>query len=421
MTQTSRFWDGVLVGDAGPYSGDNMAVTLRNLVGAGSSKANMGIVMGSGVSPDPGLRVTATSPASANVEVSPGCALVRGTWYQNDTAIMLPIAPNSSGNTRIDTVVLEKSVVSQVVRLGVVPGTPSSTPVPATLTQNDISLWQIPIAYVTVANSFTSITNADIRNSGLYLPGADGVYLLDVYNNSGTTLNTGDIVVWDNTGDRAVTTTTLREHADVAGVWVGMTSAGGYGRMLVRGIGYVNLDSAAASRGLPIYTSTTAGKALTSRSNTVTDRSRGISIGRTLEITSASGLCLAYINVLTGGFAPAIWRVNDTGLSINLTTGTLYVDVHPNYVKTMTLKSSIVQVTVRDVVTSPGGYAPAFNVYNDQSGAYVIAGDMTRGMTATFYGLTPGSNTFRVRSRNLSGTGTGTLTQLYVVISEVAE
>src|SRR4030042_3479556 len=162
MVETSKFWDGIAIGDAttAPYSSDEYARVQRDLIRAAGADA--GPLMGTGVAPDLGLTVRATTPVSASVEVTAGAAIVRGTWYSSDATETLVIAANGSGNPRIDTIVLRKDYVAQTIRLAVLPGTPAVTPAAPALTQTDGVTWEIPLADIAVANGFAPPANAVI-------------------------------------------------------------------------------------------------------------------------------------------------------------------------------------------------------------------------------------------------------------------
>lgn len=256
--ETSRPWEGITLGDSGPYSDEQWRelwrYTLHGL------RANMGPIIDSGSAPNLGLQVQATSPASAAVDVLPGSALVAGSFYLNDAIETLSIAANVSGNPRIDTVVLTADYTAQTVRVEVLTGTPAATPAPPALTQVIGTEYQIPIVDIAVANGFVTIGNGDITPRQEWANAADGVYLNDILNNSGVTLETGNVVIWDTSTDRAVTRTTTFNHPLIAGVWVGRTNNAGYGRVLQLGIGYVQVDGAYA-RGTGLFPSTTAGQA----------------------------------------------------------------------------------------------------------------------------------------------------------------
>lgn len=288
MTQRSLPWEGTTAlgypGDAGPYSYQDWERLHKGIVAPGAWRPNVGVLFGSD-SLDAGrrgLEVTASSPAAASVAVRPGSALVQGTFYHSDAVETLAIAANASGNPRLDTIILRKDTAAQTVRLAVLQGTPAVIPLAAALTQNTAT-WEIPLAYITAANGFVTITAAEIIQVAEPANGADGTYLYGILNNSGGELRTGDVVVWDMAVDKAVTTTTTANAPTVAGVWVGVTPNGGYGRVMVDGVGLVRVNAAVA-RGTVLATSTTAKQA----------KAGGASaFAFTLEATSGAGLVRA--------------------------------------------------------------------------------------------------------------------------------
>lgn len=301
MSETSRPFNGTSPGDAGPYSAAQWQQLYQYVIGLGASRANVGPFLGSGTQPNDGLKVQAKSVPTTSIDVLIGSALVQGIAYLNTATVTFVIAANASGNPRIDTVVLRADYALQTVRLAVLQGTPAASPSPAALTQSANILWEIPLADIAVANGFTSITNANIAPRHEWINAANGVYLDNVVNNSGGTLVTGDVVIWDATADRAVTTTTTADDPLTAGVWVGRTANGGYGRMLRLGIGYVN-GGAAITRGDTLVNSATAKQAITNN-NLVGSR-----IGRALETTSGSGLVLTFVNIHNKGTYPVVMQ-----------------------------------------------------------------------------------------------------------------
>lgn len=425
MAEISRFWNGTSVGDAGPYSDDNMAEVLRYITGANGSKADAGVLYGSGVSPDPGLRVTPTSPASADVKLSPGAALIHGTFYKNDAVKTFTIAANASGLTRIDTVVLTKDWATQTVRSEVLQGTPAASPVPVALTQTDGVEWQIPLADITVASGFTTIGILSIFTRAFYLPGADSIIVTDVLNNSGGTLHQGMVVIWDSSQDRAVTTTTVIAHPDVAGVWMDRTAAGARGRVLSRGIGYVH-TTIATPRGSPLYTASSQGYTQLNYPVAYNNDASGLTFGYALE-TSIGGTTLAYINAPFPIYRPAFRNWQAQG-SFSTASGTM-VDIDASAVLTSVIRSQQVKFSLWVAMTTAGGATSgSFAVYNDQVGYFTLPTDelfvLTTGQTmlykGVFIGLTPGSQTFRARFRNQNApTGTVVVNRFNFTIEEI--
>lgn len=412
MTEISAPWDGVSLGDAAnaPYSAAEWARIWRETFRA--SKADSGPLLGSGTSPDPGLTVQATTPASANVQVLPGSALVRGTWYANDANVTLPIAANASGNPRIDTVVLQKNVFTQTVRLVVLQGLTAVTPVPLPLTQLDVSVWEIPLADIAVASGFATITNANITPRRHWANLADGVYLQDVLNNSGGTLQTGDVVIWDTSADRAVTTTTTLGDAKTAGVWVGRTGAGGYGRVLVKGIGWVNTVGAAV-RGYTLISYSTVKTAIPVASALGQSLRHGL--GVVIGATTGTGLCLAMIDV-NANHEGAIQVAQST--TVGGTQSVTFVDSHATHAVTLTPHGTRVKVTcMLSAENADAAKTSYYDLYS--SGLAARAGDVNLGLqtlTGTtnftpmtlvgiFTGLAPGvAQTFKLQLKHSDGT-----------------
>lgn len=290
MTQNSLPWNGTIVGDAGPYSDGDWQTLWRNTLGWGGLRSNVGIFLGSGSPPNEGLRVQAQNPTTTSVDVLQGAALVRGIFYVSDATESFVVAANSSGNPRIDTVVLQVDYSLQTVRLTLKQGTAAATPVPPALTQNVGVLWEIPVADIAAADSFTSISQANITPRHDWVNAPPGVYLDNILNNSGVTLEDGDVVVWDNTADRAITTTTTLDNKQGAGIWRGRTNNGNYGRVQTKGIGYVRAN-AAVSIGNLLTTSVTAHQAAVNAgpANKV--------LARAIETSSGAGLVLCNIDV----------------------------------------------------------------------------------------------------------------------------
>jgi hypothetical protein len=99
-------------------------------------------------------------------------AIVRGFRWQTDSGgLTVPIAANASGQSRIDTVVLRLNRSNYTVRVAVLQGTPSATPVaPSPLYQDPPSQYfDMPLAQVTVANGATIISAGNVSETTWYL------------------------------------------------------------------------------------------------------------------------------------------------------------------------------------------------------------------------------------------------------------
>lgn len=170
MTEQSQPWEGQLIGDAtlAPYSASEWASYWNKLFSVGSVFPNYGVIKGTGSGSYEPLAVLATNPASVNVEVQVGSALVNGRLYQNDAVISLPIAANASGNSRIDTIILRADYVLQTIRAVVLQGTPGSPAARPALTQN-ATFWELPLADILVNSGFSTIDFTLIRPRHRYV------------------------------------------------------------------------------------------------------------------------------------------------------------------------------------------------------------------------------------------------------------
>lgn len=288
MSEQSRAWTGKVsqgaLGDAGPYSSEKWSQTWRTLIGTGANKSNRGVQRGV----DNELQVFASSPADTNIVVKSGAALVQGRWYYNSADKNVAIAANASGSVRVDVVVLKADYVAQTVRISVHQGTPGAG-IPA-LTQSAGTIWEIPLAYLTLASGFTTIPNSLITDLREYtnIPNALGI---DVTNSSGGTLEQGSTVIWHASGGQAINTTTTEGNQSVAGVIEARVANGAVGRIITQGLVSVLCDESVAVGNL-LELSTTAGQAHKSLKSGV--------FARVLTANTGAGTrCLAYVNVPT--------------------------------------------------------------------------------------------------------------------------
>lgn len=412
MTEISRPWTGATIGDAGPYSADQWAHLQRNAMGF--NDPDSAPLLGSGAAPEVGLTVAATSPASAGVRVFAGSALVQGTYYETDATVTLAIAANASGNPRIDTIILRKDFTLQTIRLAVLQGTPGATPVAPALTQSDGVMWESPLADIAVANGFSTIVAANITPRRVWQNAADGTYLLDVLNNTAGILECGDIVINDSTADRGAKTTTTARDKNVIGVWMARTAAGGYGRVIAMGIGYVK-TSAAATRGDFLAVSATAKQADVIAGGAAATVSKARIIGTALETTTGSGLCLALINIWWAkDYAyQVIKRDNNANYT---TTSTSFVNVDgTNLSITLTVNTGKVEITFTAMAGNAGAAFTNFDISIDgtrygSAGASGLIGTSSSTANVSFTiivdGLSVGSHTFNLVWAVGASTGT---------------
>lgn len=246
MTEYSIPQQGTLLGDAtrAPYDASEWAFDHDAALNGFGNRANFGVLYGFDNGTHFSLQVTQTTIASANVEMKIGAAIVRGVVYVNDATLTLAIGANASGNPRIDTIALRYDYLAQTIRGVVRQGTPAATPVPPTLIQNAGTTWEIPIADIQVPNGFSTITDVGIHGRHEFSNVGEGSFEDGVLNNSGISLQDGDVVIWDSSVARGVTTTTQSNNWRVAGVVRGRIAIGARGRIQTRGFGKVSVVAA---------------------------------------------------------------------------------------------------------------------------------------------------------------------------------
>lgn len=293
MSQTSIPWNGTVTGDAGPYSDDNWSDMWATLLGYDADEANASVIRAI----EDELRVVATSPVSNQIEVSSGSALVQGKYYRNTAALAFTISANVSGNPRIDLVVLRVDYAAQTVRPAVKEGTPAGVPTIPALTQVVGTTWEVPLAYIAVANGFATLSQSDITDNRQYANIPDRLYQ-SITNNSAQVLEHGNVVVQDSTAsDLNVDVTTTEGDETGCGIIESRTLVSGTGRMVTRGVIDVEVDGAVAL-GDELGTSTTAGQA--------TANPDGAAFGIALETAAGAGeLVNAWVD-----FSPLLMRLN---------------------------------------------------------------------------------------------------------------
>ena len=282
MSQISRPWQGSTalgaLGDAGSYTAAQWAETWKTMIGVGASYANRGVMRGV----ENELEVTPNSPAAKSVLVESGSALVAGRWYYSSGSEALVIADNASGSTRNDIIILEADYTAQTVRLAVLQGTPAAG-LPS-LTQDITSIYQIPLAYLTLASGFATVTASMITDYREYANLPDAVGYLAT-NASGGALENGAVVT--PTGTQSFTTASSVSGL-VAGILERRTANGAVGRIITHGI-FAVLCEASVSVGDYLGISSTTGQA---------EVASAFSFARVLVANTGAGTrALCYINV----------------------------------------------------------------------------------------------------------------------------
>lgn len=147
MVERSRPWDGIVTGDAGPYSFDQWTDVWKTRA---PTIASQGVFLNQLNGLD--LSGLPVSP----VDIASGRALVNGIWYESDASIALAI-PTPGANPRVDRIVLRADWLLQTVRLFRLAGAEAAAPVPPALVQIDGTTWDLPVwqVHITVGGVIT--------------------------------------------------------------------------------------------------------------------------------------------------------------------------------------------------------------------------------------------------------------------------
>lgn len=255
MTITSRPYTGNAAGGfSGPYSAQDWRTTWFQLFGnsdlATNSDGDAGILLGVGEE----LVVRADSPASANVIVNTGAALIAGMWVYNDADVTVAVPANATGSNRLDIIYIQYDSTAGIytASIGIATGTVNLP----TLTQNLAAVYQIPIAYLVVPNGFTTIAATDIFDWRVTANASKRVKVL-VQNVSGAAMNAGDLVVWSTATSQAVTTTASALDK-VAGVIEHYIPNNGYGYIVTQGIAPVKITGSVSRGDILSHSATSA-------------------------------------------------------------------------------------------------------------------------------------------------------------------
>ena len=106
-------------------------------------------------------------------------ALLRGSrWLSGDTDIVKSIGANSSGQTRIDRVVLRFNRATWLITAVVIAGTPGAGPPALTADEGPTGTFDLRAAKVTVVTGATTIAAGDVIREDVYLGEPHIVYTL---------------------------------------------------------------------------------------------------------------------------------------------------------------------------------------------------------------------------------------------------
>ncbi|MBN1286441.1 MAG: hypothetical protein JXB47_13665 [Anaerolineae bacterium] len=237
MTQKSMPFDGTGAGDSGPYDAAHDREFFRRFFGFSADEYLRGVMLAQGN----GLEVVPSSPAGKSVVVKSGAALVNGSLHYNDAGETLVIDNNTSGYTRVDRVVVDLDYASNETRLAVVKGPEDGSGAPDDLEQDPTGggsgHFQIPLARVTVADGFSTITATEIEDDRYYANLAP-VLGVDLTNGSGAEVTYGAVVL-RGSADRYFTTGNTAAVSTVIGVALERIPNTGTGKIAPLGSGAV--------------------------------------------------------------------------------------------------------------------------------------------------------------------------------------
>jgi hypothetical protein len=150
-------------------------------------------------------------------------AIVQGhAWQSGTSEINLTIGANTSGSTRVDTVVLRLDRSTWDVTVEVRAGTPGAGAPTLQRDTGDTGLWEIPVANVTVDNGAAAIASNKVTARPLLQSGATRP--CNIITDIQATLAVGDTVYEASTGR-----------------WIGWTAAGGV--VLYQDTGWVTANA----------------------------------------------------------------------------------------------------------------------------------------------------------------------------------
>lgn len=171
MTERSRFWNGLVLGDAveAPYDAQEEFARVQQSVAGVDTDVNGGKVFSRALNELACSLPVGTGP----INVATGRAIVDGTWYENDAIKSLtPTVPGAGFD--YGYVVLTKDAAVQTVRLALVQQAGS---LPA-LTQTHGVTWQYPLYSYMIASVSGVIVLTDLRTFAPYGSGGSGMELL---------------------------------------------------------------------------------------------------------------------------------------------------------------------------------------------------------------------------------------------------
>lgn len=127
-----------------------------------------------------GLQVT--EDTGLDISVSAGTAKISGD-FSSDSPATLTVSANASGGTRYDLVVARVQLGTTNAELAIKTGNLNP--------QQDSTIWELPLAMITVANGAVSITNTNITDLRIMYGDLSEKLLVDVTNSTDYTILAG--------------------------------------------------------------------------------------------------------------------------------------------------------------------------------------------------------------------------------------
>jgi microcystin-dependent protein len=113
------------------------------------------------------LAVSQHDSGDMSLNVATGSVWAYGYNALIDATEVVDISANTSGNPRIDRVVARNTIASGI-SIYVITGTPAVSPVAPDLVTDGVTYYDVPLAWVEVANGATQILTADIHDERIY-------------------------------------------------------------------------------------------------------------------------------------------------------------------------------------------------------------------------------------------------------------
>lgn len=121
-----------------------------------------GVVKGARVAGNAGGDLAVTNPSGLQLSAASGVAITKGFLYYTDAAVTATLAAADPSLPRIDTLIISWSFSGRSAAIAVKQGTPASSPVAPTLTQNDTT-YEMPLCDARVNAGATTIASLTDR------------------------------------------------------------------------------------------------------------------------------------------------------------------------------------------------------------------------------------------------------------------